>query len=44
MEVLSHGRLMVPASRNSMWRYGYPNPENYDDNQLWCGGAQSNLT
>jgi len=37
--VLGHGRLMDPPARNSMWREGYPNPVNYDDNQLYCGGA-----
>lgn len=37
-EISSHGRLMVPPARNCMWRYGYPNPVNYDDNQLYCGG------
>lgn len=21
-----------------MWRYGYPNAVNYDDNELFCGG------
>ena len=21
-----------------MWRFGYPNPVNYDDSELWCGG------
>ena len=21
-----------------MWRYGYTNPVNYDDNELYCGG------
>ncbi|XP_043258560.1 uncharacterized protein LOC122400890 [Colletes gigas] len=36
--VNSHGRLMDPPSRNSMWRFGYPNPVNYNDNELFCGG------
>merc|ERR1711962_173814 len=36
--VHSHGRLMDPASRNAMWRKGYPNPVNYNDNELYCGG------
>ncbi|CAL8131396.1 unnamed protein product [Orchesella dallaii] len=38
-EIVSHGRLMEPPARNCMWRFGYPTPVNYDDNQLWCGGA-----
>lgn len=33
-----HGRLMEPPSRNSMWRFGYPNPVDYNDNELFCGG------
>lgn len=36
--VHGHGRLMDPPSRNAMWRYGYPNPVNYNDNELFCGG------
>jgi len=33
-----HGRLMDPPSRNAMWRFGYPNPVNYNDNENFCGG------
>ena len=33
-----HGRLIEPASRNSMFRYGFDNPANYNDNELNCGG------
>ncbi|BFZ26067.1 hypothetical protein BsWGS_29106 [Bradybaena similaris] len=36
--VLGHGRLMDPPARNSMWRLGFPNPVNYNDNELYCGG------
>lgn len=36
--VHGHGRLMDPPARNSMWRFGYPNPVNYNDNEIWCGG------
>ncbi|XP_026816188.1 uncharacterized protein LOC113555826 isoform X1 [Rhopalosiphum maidis] len=36
--VVGHGRLMEPPSRNSMWRFGYPNPVDYNDNELFCGG------
>ncbi|XP_044755285.1 uncharacterized protein LOC123314213 [Coccinella septempunctata] len=36
--VLGHGRLMDPPARNSMWRFGFPNPVNYNDNELFCGG------
>lgn len=36
--VSGHGRLMDPPARNAMWRYGFPNPVNYNDNELYCGG------
>lgn len=36
--VEGHGRLMDPPARNSMWRFGFPNPVNYNDNELFCGG------
>lgn len=38
--VTGHGRLIEPPGRSSMWRYGYRNPPNYNDNQLYCGGVQ----
>ncbi|CAG7837743.1 unnamed protein product [Allacma fusca] len=37
-ESSAHGRLMDPPARNSQWRFGYPNPVNYNDNELFCGG------
>ena len=33
-----HGYMENPPARNSMWRYGFPNPKNYGDNELFCGG------
>ncbi|XP_057653302.1 uncharacterized protein LOC130892086 [Diorhabda carinulata] len=36
--VAGHGRMMEPPARNSMWRFGFPNPVNYNDNELFCGG------
>lgn len=36
--VHGHGRLMDPPARNAMWRFGYPNAVNYNDNELYCGG------
>ncbi|XP_060596747.1 uncharacterized protein LOC132750729 [Ruditapes philippinarum] len=36
--VASHGRLIQPAQRSSAWRFGYDNPKNYNDNELFCGG------
>ncbi|XP_071110324.1 uncharacterized protein [Haliotis cracherodii] len=35
-----HGRLVEPPSRSSMWRYGFDNPTNYNDHELYCGGFQ----
>ena len=35
--VHGHGRMMDPPSRNAMWRFGYPNPVNYNDNEVFCG-------
>lgn len=37
-EVEGHGRLMEPPARNSMWRFGFVNPINYNDNEVFCGG------
>lgn len=36
--VLGHGRLMYPPSRSSAWRLGFDTPQNYNDNELFCGG------
>merc|ERR1719323_1826218 len=36
--VSGHGRLINPPSRSSMFRYGFNNPPNYQDNELFCGG------
>ena len=30
--------MIDPPSRNSAWRYGFPNPPFYTDNELNCGG------
>ncbi|KAL4220883.1 hypothetical protein ACF0H5_019149 [Mactra antiquata] len=38
MMVNGHGRLVQPPSRSTMWRFGFDNPRNYNDNQLFCGG------
>jgi len=38
-QVTSHGRLMNPPARNAMWRFGFPNPVNYNDNEVFCGGV-----
>lgn len=39
-EVESHGRLVEPPSRSTMFRLGFNNPPNYDDTQLFCGGVK----
>merc|ERR1712012_460581 len=36
--VQPHGFLYDPPARNAMWRFGYSNPVNYNDNELYCGG------
>lgn len=38
-ETLGHGRLMEPPARNCMWRFGFLNPINYNDNEIFCGGV-----
>lgn len=42
-QVSGHGRLMDPPARNTMWRFGFPNPVNYNDNELYCGGYAGQL-
>jgi hypothetical protein len=29
---------MDPPARNSMWRFGFATPVDYNDNELYCGG------
>ncbi|KAF7993704.1 hypothetical protein HCN44_010299 [Aphidius gifuensis] len=36
--VSSHGRLIEPPSRASMWRYGFDTPHDYNDHECYCGG------
>ena len=33
-----HGRMIDPAGRGSMWRFGFNVPENYNDMSNYCGG------
>ena len=35
-----HARLLSPPSRATMWRFGFPNPHDYQDNEGFCGGFQ----
>jgi len=38
VSVKGHARLIEPPSRSSMWRYGFDNPADYQDNEGFCGG------
>ena len=38
--VSGHARLLQPPSRSSMWRFGFDNPADYNDNQGFCGGIK----
>ena len=37
-EISGHARLIDPPSRASMWRFGFDNPANFNDNEGFCGG------
>lgn len=37
-EVYSHGMVLEPINRSSIWRVNSSFPENYEDNQNFCGG------
>ncbi|UYV82935.1 hypothetical protein LAZ67_22001437 [Cordylochernes scorpioides] len=37
VSVRGHGRLEDPPGRSSMWRFGYDTPENYNDDECYCG-------
>ncbi|GFQ87076.1 chitin-binding type-4 domain-containing protein [Trichonephila clavata] len=39
-QVESHGRMVEPPARNTMWRMDFFTPENYDDTELFCGGLK----
>lgn len=34
----SHGMLLEPVARSSRWRYDTTAPNNFEDNELFCGG------
>lgn len=36
----AHGRMLEPPARNTLWRFGYKAPPNYNDNELFCGGIR----
>lgn len=37
-KVYGHGRMLEPPARNTLWRFGFKAPVNYNDNELFCGG------
>ena len=41
--IKGHGILKEPPGRSSMWRFGFSNPTNYNDNQLYCGGRDVSI-
>ena len=43
MRVSGHGRLKLPASRVSAFRYGFNTPPHWNDMETHCGGARFDL-
>ncbi|EDW81638.1 uncharacterized protein Dwil_GK12182 [Drosophila willistoni] len=43
-QIDAHGMMLSPPSRSSRWRYDGAAPQNWNDNELFCGGlyTQSN--
>ncbi|EDW96121.2 uncharacterized protein LOC6535786 [Drosophila yakuba] len=43
-QIDGHGMMLSPPSRSSRWRYDGSAPQNWNDNELFCGGlyTQSN--
>ncbi|KAH8399602.1 hypothetical protein KR215_004594 [Drosophila sulfurigaster] len=37
-QIDAHGMMLNPPSRSSRWRYDSSAPQNYNDNELFCGG------
>lgn len=40
----AHGRMLEPPARNTLWRFGFKAPANYNDNELFCGGIGVSTT
>ncbi|CAF2117618.1 unnamed protein product [Rotaria magnacalcarata] len=40
----SHGRMLEPPQRGSMWRFGFDVPPNYNDMSNYCGGKDNQWT
>ncbi|XP_018494312.1 uncharacterized protein LOC100903407 [Galendromus occidentalis] len=43
-DVRGHARLIEPPSRNTLWRFGYNAPANFEDSELFCGGIKVQWT
>ena len=39
--VFGHARLLDPPARSSAWRFDARFPIEYNDNQMFCGGFQT---
>ncbi|XP_017873552.1 PREDICTED: uncharacterized protein LOC108620996 [Drosophila arizonae] len=37
-QIEAHGMMLSPPSRSSRWRFDGSAPQNYNDNELFCGG------
>lgn len=37
-QIDAHGMMLNPPSRSSRWRYDGSAPQNWNDNELFCGG------
>lgn len=37
-QIDAHGMMLNPPSRSSRWRYDSSAPQNWNDNELFCGG------
>lgn len=40
----SHGMMLEPVNRGSLWRYNSAAPKNYNDNAAFCGGFYVSLS
>uniref|UniRef100_A0A6P7GK18 Uncharacterized protein LOC114343384 n=1 Tax=Diabrotica virgifera virgifera TaxID=50390 RepID=A0A6P7GK18_DIAVI len=38
-KISGHGMMLNPPGRSSFWRFNKTAPINYNDNQVFCGGA-----
>ncbi|XP_050503956.1 uncharacterized protein LOC126882922 [Diabrotica virgifera virgifera] len=38
-KISGHGMMLTPPGRSSLWRFNQDAKPNYEDNELFCGGA-----